>query len=105
MLFWLPLAFLLASLAGSIGWAALRGWRLWKAFRAVSGRLADEAARLVAKGEATEKRAVAATANAERLAATAERLQDSLAQLAVLRAAFGESRAAFGAVRGTVPRK
>lgn len=105
MLLWIPLAFLVASLTGSIAWAGLRGWRLWKAFRSVSGRLADGAECLVAKGEATERRAVAAAANAERLAAAAERLQGSLSQLAVLRAAFGESRAAFGAARGTVPRK
>ena len=105
MLFWLPFAFLIVSLTGSIAWAALRGFRLWRAFRAVSGRLADEAASLVAKGEATEQRAGDATANAERLATAAERLQGSLAQLAVLRAAFAESRGAFGAARGTVPRK
>src|SRR6185312_1419010 len=77
MLFWTPFAFLVVSLAGSATWAALRGWRLWKSFRRVSGRLAGEADRLVAKGEATEKRAVAATANAERLAHAADRLQGS----------------------------
>jgi hypothetical protein len=105
VLFWIPLAFLLVSLLGSIAWAAARGWRLWRVFRRVSGRMADEVERLVERGTATEERATAVTANAERLAGAAERLQGSLAQLAVLRAAFAESRSTFGAARGTVPRK
>ena len=36
---WIPLAFLILAVAGSLVHAALRGWALWRAFRRTSRRV------------------------------------------------------------------
>jgi hypothetical protein len=102
---WIPLAFLVVAAAGSLVWAALRGWRLWRTFRAVSRRTTHALGRVAEKGAAVEERALALSGNAERLGSAAERLRAALAELTVLRAAYAESRGAYRSIRGAVPRK
>jgi hypothetical protein len=105
VLFWIPFAFLVVALVGSIAWAAARGWRLWRVFRGVSGRLLEAIGRVADAGVKAEERATSLSANGERLTAAIEHLQASLERLAVIRAAVAESKAAFGSLRGNVPRK
>jgi hypothetical protein len=105
VLLWLPLAFLIVALLGSLGWAALGGWRLWLAFRGVSDRLVEATGRVVEAGLKAEERATSLSANGERLAGAVEHLQASLERLAVIRAAVAESASAFGSLRSNVPRK
>ena len=102
---WIALAFCVLAVAGSLAYAAVRAWRLWKTIRATS-RLATEAAGRVMDSAATAEAHVASLgAGAERLATAMERLQASLAELAVIRAAASETSALLASIRGVVPRK
>jgi hypothetical protein len=102
---WLTASFLVVAIVASLGYAATRGWRLWRTFRRTTGRLTDAMGRVAATAAEAEQHAVGLSAGSERLAAASERLQRSLAELGVLRAAAKESRAAWSSLRGTMPRK
>ncbi|NUR75951.1 MAG: hypothetical protein HOQ28_06670 [Thermoleophilia bacterium] len=105
LLTWISLAFLVVALGGSVTFAAVRGLRMWRAFRALSraaGSALDDVGRTA--GEA-ERHAVALSEGSERLSAEVARLHESLAQLAVLRSAATEARATLLGFRGFVPRK
>ena len=102
---WLPAAFLVAAVVGSAGYAGLRGWRLWLAFRRTSERAGDAVTELTDKAAAVEEHAVAIAGNAEKLTVAVARLQEALAELAVLRAAAQEAKEPLDALRGLVPTK
>jgi hypothetical protein len=105
MLLWLPLAFLVVAIVGSLAVAALRAWRLWRTTRSLSRRLTEAIGRVTAASASAEERATALTGATERLGGAVARLQRSLAELAVLQEAAGEARAAYAAFRGIVPTK
>jgi hypothetical protein len=83
---WLALAFCLLAVLGSIGYAAMRAWRLSSAATA-------------------EEHAVSLTAGAERLSRAITHLQASLEELAVIRAAAAEPSDLLKSIRSVVPRK
>ncbi len=103
--FWLALAFFLVAIFGSLAYAAVRGWRLWRIFSATSRRANDALAKVTVAATAAEAHANALTGGTERLAAAAESLQEALAELQTISAAAAEPLALIGAVRGAVPRK
>ncbi|HZP73818.1 MAG TPA: hypothetical protein VFA97_10630 [Gaiellaceae bacterium] len=105
MLLWLPLAFLVVALAGSLAIATVRAWRLWRTVRALSKRITEAVTQVTDAAATAEQHATALTGATERLVDGVARLQRSLAELAVLRAAAGEARAAYAAFRGFVPTK
>jgi hypothetical protein len=102
---WIALAFCLVAVIGSIAYAAMRAWRLWRTVRATSKRGTEAADRVLASAAVTEEHVVSLTTGTERLAAALERLQTSLAELAAIRAAASEARALLASIRGVVPRK
>jgi hypothetical protein len=102
---WASVAFLIVAVAGSIGYAVTRAWRLWKTFRALLDASAHDMARVSASAAAAEQRATSLSRHAARLQAATGRLQDALAELAVLQDALAEARAGLAVVRGVVPRK
>jgi hypothetical protein len=103
--FWLALAFCLVAVLGSIGYAATRGWRLWKTARATVRAANQAVGRVMSSAAAAEKRAVSLTAGTERLSDAITHLQASLEELAVIRAAAAEPRDLLKSIRGLVPRK
>jgi hypothetical protein len=105
LLVWISLAFLVVALVGSIATAAVRGLRLWRGFRAVSGAVSSALDDVSRRAAEAERRAVALGEHGEGLQAAVERLRESLAQLAVLRSAATDARATLFAFRGVVPRK
>jgi hypothetical protein len=102
---WLALAFCILAVAGSIAYAAVRAWRLWKTVRTTSGRATEAAGRVMASAALAEQHASSLTAGTERLAYAMEHLQVSLAELALIRAAADEPRKVIASIRGLVPRK
>ena len=102
---WIALAFCILPVSGSIAWAAMRAWRLWKTVRATTRTATEAAGRVLASAEATEAHVTSLGAGAERLATAMERLQASLGELAVIRAAAGEAQSLLASIRGVVPRK
>jgi len=102
---WIALAFCLVAVIGSIAYAAMRGWRLWRTVRATSKRGTEAAERVMASAAVTEEHVGSLTTGTERLAAALERLQASLAELAAIRTAASEARALLASIRGVVPRK
>ena len=102
---WIPLAFLVVAGLGSLVYAALRGWRLWRTFRRSSRGASRALAHVADTASEAERHAVALTGNTERLQDVVARLQLSLAELSVLRAAYAEGRGLYSSLRGTVPRK
>ncbi|HET7128091.1 MAG TPA: hypothetical protein VFJ93_03335 [Gaiellaceae bacterium] len=102
---WIALAFCVLAVSGSIAYAAMRAWRLWKTVRATSRAAADATGRVLASAEAAEAHVTSLGAGAERLATAMERLQASLAELAVIRAAAAEAQSLLASIRGVVPRK
>ncbi|HEX3805450.1 MAG TPA: hypothetical protein VHV52_01605 [Gaiellaceae bacterium] len=102
---WLPAAFLVIAVLGSAAYAAVRGWRLWRTFRATARRAGDAIERVTTTAAKAEEHALSLTGNVERLTRAADHLQESLAELAVIRAAAAEARAPIDAVRGIVPTK
>ena len=102
---WLALAFCLVAVLGSIGYAAIRAWRLWKTARAVTKAATDAVGRVTSSAAAAEERAVALTSGTERLSTAITHLQSSLAELAVIRAAAAEPRNLLASIRGLAPRK
>jgi hypothetical protein len=66
--FWLALAFFLVAVLGSLGFAALRAWRLWKTVRATAKAATDAVGRVMTSAETAERRAVSLTAGTERRA-------------------------------------
>ena len=102
---WIALAFCVVAVAGSVAYAAVRAWRLWKTVRATSRKATEAAGRVLASAEAAERHVTSLGAGAERLATAMEHLQGSLAELAVLRAAAGETQSLLASIRGVVPRK
>jgi len=102
---WIALALGIAGFVAGATVAVSRAFRTWRTFRRTSRNVTRHLGDLAAKGEATEKKAVAATANSAKLAEAAASMQESLAELAVIRAAFSEATAGVGRVRGAVPRK
>jgi len=103
--FWLALAFCLVAVIGSIGYAAIRAWRLWKTIRGTARAANYEVSRVMSAAAAAEERAVSLTAGTERLSTAITDLQGSLEELAVLRAAADEPRSLLASIRGVVPRK
>jgi hypothetical protein len=103
--FWLALAFCLLAVLGSLGYAATRGWRLWKTARATAGRANDAVERVMASAATAEEHAVSLTAGTERLSSAITHLQASLEELALIRAAAAEPRNLLNSIRGVVPRK
>jgi len=103
--FWLALAFCLVAVVGSIGYAAVRGWRLWKTVRTTTKAATDAVGRVLSSAATAEEHAVALTAGTERLSAAVTHLQASLEELAVIRAAAAEPRDLLNSIRGLVPRK
>jgi len=103
--FWLSLAFFIGALAGSIGFAAMRGWRLWRTFAGASQRADDALVRVTASAAAAEARANSLNVHSERLATAIASLQEALAELQAIRAAAAEPLAMLAAIRGVVPRK
>ena len=102
---WIALAFCLVAGIGSIGYAALRAWRLWKTVSA-TGKAANSAFTHVMSSAATaEKHAASLTAGTERLSVAIAHLQGSLDELAVIREAAAEPRNLLASIRGLVPRK
>ena len=104
-MFWLALAFCLVAVVGSIGYAAIRGWRLWKTVRATTKTATDAFGRVLSSAAAAEEHAISLTAGTERLSAAITHLQASLEELAVIRAAAAEPRDLLSSIRGLVPRK
>ena len=102
---WIALAFCILAVAGSIAYAAVRGWRLWKTVRTTSGRVTKATGRLIASAAVAEQHATSLTAGTERLSARIAQLQASLEELAVIRAAAAEPRDLLRSIRGLVPRK
>ncbi|HUZ82278.1 MAG TPA: hypothetical protein VMU73_08525 [Gaiellaceae bacterium] len=102
---WIALAFLLVALAGSVAFAALRGLRVWRSFRAFSTTTGAALDSVMRTASAAEEHAASLAAGAERLARANEHLQSSLAELGLLRDAAGEARASVARLRGAVPRK
>ncbi len=102
---WLAVLFLVVAILGSLAYAGLRAWRLYKTFRATMGRAGDALLRVTDKATEAERHAVSLSANAERLQRALDRLQEALAELAVIRAAYAEAKGAFASVRGFAPRK
>jgi hypothetical protein len=102
---WLALLFLVVAILGSIAYAALRAWRLFKTFRSTMSRAGDALGGVTDKATEAERHASALSTNAERLTHALDRLQEALAELAILRTAYGEARSAFASVRGFAPRK
>jgi hypothetical protein len=102
---WIALAFCLVAVIGSIAFAAVRAWRLWRTVRATSKRGTEAADRVLASAAVTEEHVSSLTTGTERLAAALERLQASVAELAAIRAAASEARALLASIRGVVPRK
>jgi hypothetical protein len=102
---WAALTFCLVAVIGSIAYAALRGWRLWRTVRATSTRATEAGERVMASTAVTEEHVVSLTTGTERLAAAMEHLQASLADLAAIRAAASEASALLASIRGVVPRK
>jgi len=102
---WIAVAFCLVAVLGSLAYAALRGFRLWRTSRAVSRRATDAIAAVTASAARTEERARGLTENAERLTMATERLQVSLAELSAIRRAAAEPQSLVRSVRGVVPRK
>jgi hypothetical protein len=102
---WVAVAFCVVAVVGSLAYAGLHAWRLWRAFGEASRRAGDALGRVSAAAAATEERALNATAGTPRLAAATGRLQESLAELAVIRKAASEPQALLAALRGAVPRK
>jgi hypothetical protein len=102
---WIAVAFCLLAVIGSIGYAAIRAWRLWKTVRSTAGAATDAIGRVTSSAAATEERAVSLTAGTGRLSTAITHLQGSLEELAVIRAAAGEPRSLLTSIRGLVPRK
>ena len=102
---WAALAFFVVAIAGSIAYAAVRGWRLWRTVGGTSKRTSEAVGRVSASAATAEARATRLTANTERLSAALERLQEALAELAVIRAAAAEPQALLATIRGIVPSK
>jgi UDP-N-acetyl-D-mannosaminuronic acid transferase (WecB/TagA/CpsF family) len=102
---WAALAFCILAVAGSLSYAAVRAWRLWKTLRATSRNATEAAGRVLASAEAAESKVASLGAGAERLAAAMEQLQASLAGLAVIRTAAAETQSLLASIRGLVPRK
>jgi hypothetical protein len=103
--FWLPFAFCLVAVVGSIGYAAARGWRLWKTARALAKTAPAAVGRVMASAATAEARAASLAAGTDRLSAAITHLQASLEELAVIRAAASEPRKLLSSARGLVPRK
>jgi hypothetical protein len=103
--FWLALAFCLVAVFGSIGYAALRAWRLWRTVRATSTAANQAVGRVMSSAATAERRAASLSAGAGRLSGAITRLQESLEELAAIRAAAAEPRELLASIRGLVPRK
>jgi phage tail tape-measure protein len=102
---WIAVAFCLLAVIGSIGYAATRGWRLWKTIRSTARAANYEVNRVMSSAAAAETRALSLTAGTERLSTAITHLQGSLQELAVIRAAADEPRSLLASIRGLVPRK
>ena len=74
-MFWLALAVCLVAVLGSIGYAAIRAWRLWKTARAAARAANQAVGRVMSSAAAAEKRAVSLTAGTERLSGAITHLQ------------------------------
>jgi hypothetical protein len=102
---WISLAFLVLVVLGSGTYVVVRGWRVWRTFRAFSRTIDDSVASVLSRAAKAEERALGLTDGATRLSTGTARIHASLERLAVLRAAAGEASAVLAALRGSVPRK
>jgi ABC-type transporter Mla subunit MlaD len=102
---WLAGAFCAVAVLAPAGYAAARGWRLWRTAHRVSERASDALAQVTEAAAQAEERARTLTGKTERLDRAIAHLQGALAELAVLRAALSESTRAYRSLRGLVPGK
>ena len=104
-MFWLALAFFVVAVVGSIAYAAIRAWRLWRTLRGASRRAGDALDRVTASAAAAEAHATSLSGGTQRLTAATASLQVALAELQAIRAAVAEPFALLALLRGAVPRK
>jgi hypothetical protein len=102
---WIALAFFAAVLVPSGAFAAVRGLRAWRAFRAFSGRTTTALADLSQAALRAEAQVAGIGAGSLPLQAATARLRRSLSELDALRAAAGETGLAARRIRRTIPRK
>ncbi|MGH3003280.1 MAG: hypothetical protein ACRDM1_11575 [Gaiellaceae bacterium] len=102
---WIALAVFAVALAASGTVAALRGLRMWRAFRALSETAADALDSLSRGAHRAEHRAAALSDGGPGLEAATGHLRRSLAELEVLSAAAAETLASVARLRGSVPRR
>jgi hypothetical protein len=96
---WIALGFMVLAVGGSIGVAAVRGWRAWRVFKGASSRVTDAIGACVATAGQAEARVAAIAAGGTRLGAATVRLQRSLAELEVIQQAAAEPRALARSLR------
>jgi hypothetical protein len=102
---WIALGISIASVVGSVGFAAARGLRAWRAFRRVRRRISESLTDVMHRVAWIEGRLTSAGASAARLQRAQADLQESLATARVLSAALAEVRATVNRVTGLVPSK
>ncbi|MFL5953697.1 MAG: hypothetical protein ACJ76I_06285 [Gaiellaceae bacterium] len=95
LLTWICLLFLVVAVAGSVTFAAVRGLRVWRAFRRLTDAVSGATGDVMRRGEAAEEHAVALTEKSQRLSAATAHLQRSLSELAILRSAFANARSSL----------
>jgi hypothetical protein len=101
----ISLLFLVVAIVGSSVVLTVRGLRLWRAVKSLTGSLTSALADVAERAAATEAHAVAVTGRTERLTVAVAGLQESLERLKILSAATGEARRALTGWRGVVPKK
>jgi hypothetical protein len=99
------LAFLVVAVVGSAAYAATRGWRLYRTFRATAGNASAAIGRVAEAAAKAESHAAALPGTTEALATANARLKRALDELAVLRNAAARPQSLLASIRGTVPRK
>ena len=104
-MFWLALAFFLVAVLGSLAYAGLRAWRLWRTLRGTSRRAGEALDRVTASAAAAEAHATSLSGGTQRLTAATTSLQEALAELHAIRAAVAEPLALLAVLHGAVPRK
>jgi hypothetical protein len=102
---WIAVAFCLVAVFGSLAYAAVRGFGLWRTFRTTSRRASEAIGAVAASAARTEERAEGLTEKTERLTEATDRLQRSLGELSAIRRAAAEPQALLRSLRATVPRK
>ena len=89
-LFWVALAFFLASGVAGAVFVGLRAWRAWQAFVSLAAAGAAAGERLAAATEQLQARSEAAASRVEELNAAIARLRRTQARVSILLGAWGE---------------